>query len=216
MLATPCADAFRDLDEPRVEFVVRSGRFPEERNVELHLSMGGVQRRLLVLKVFYGRPPHYRRWVEVFSIASSLTFNGRVFVFAGSVYEERLIECLSMFLEGGERLFIEYIYDDETRRGLELGVPPPLTRLGYMLIQKGFTWFKDWYFPEGFMEGSPKLQAEKPVDEGSRRRHLEELCREVEGSMNRVRGLAALEEYSWAIKNVLKRVEGTLKLCRDL
>ncbi|MEM2388993.1 MAG: DUF1122 family protein, partial [Ignisphaera sp.] len=183
---------------------------------EILLASENVQKRLLVMKVFYGRPPYYRRWVEVFSISRELTFNSGIFRFIGSVYEERLIECLSRFLEGGERLFIDYMYDDETRRALELGIPPPLTRLGYMLLQRGFTWFKDWYYPEGFMEGGPKLQVEKPVDENSRKIHMEELCREVRDNLDRIRGFAILDEYSWIASGVLKRIEGLSAVCRSI
>jgi len=31
--------------------------------------------------------------------------------------------------------------------------------------ESGFRWFKDWYFPEGGLEGGQKLQANKPMDE---------------------------------------------------
>jgi len=215
-LSIPCREIFKDLADLQVEFTVKSGRFPEEKNMEILLASENVQKRLLVMKVFYGRPPYYRRWVEVFSISRELTFNSGIFRFIGSVYEERLIECLSRFLEGGERLFIDYMYDDETRRALELGIPPPLTRLGYMLLQRGFTWFKDWYYPEGFMEGGPKLQVEKPVDENSRKIHMEELCREVRDNLDRIRGFAILDEYSWIASGVLKRIEGLSAVCRSI
>ncbi|MEM1678223.1 MAG: DUF1122 family protein [Ignisphaera sp.] len=215
-MSIPCREIFKDLADLQVEFTVKSGRFPEEKNMEILLASENVQKRLLVMKVFYGRPPYYRRWVEVFSISRELTFNSGIFRFIGSVYEERLIECLSRFLEGGERLFIDYMYDDETRRALELGIPPPLTRLGYMLLQRGFTWFKDWYYPEGFMEGGPKLQVEKPVDENSRKIHMEELCREVRDNLDRIRGFAILDEYSWIASGVLKRIEGLSAVCRSI
>lgn len=215
-MSIPCREIFNDLADFQIEFTVKSGRFPEEKNIEILLTSENVQKRLLVMKVFYGRPPYYRRWVEVFSISRELVFNSRIFRFIGSVYEERLIECLSRFLEGGERLFIDYMYDNETRRALELSIPPSLTRLGYMLLQRGFTWFKDWYYPEGFMEGGPKLQVEKPIDENSRKRHMEELCREARDSLDRIRGLATLDEYSWIASEILKRIEDLSVICRGI
>ncbi len=211
-----CREIFSDLKEFQVEFIVLDGRFPEEKNIEIYIIFKSVWKRLLVMKVFYGRLPYYRKWVEVFLINDNLTFDDRIFKFTGSIYEEKLIECLSKFLGGGERLFIGYMYDAETKRALELGIPPPLTRLGYILFQKGFTWFKDWYFPEGFMEGGPKLQAEKPINGESRRRHVEEICKEVRENINRIKGLAGLKEYSWVVDGVLKRVEYILNLCRDI
>lgn len=210
-----CREVFGDLEEFQVEFTASNGRFPEEENIEIYMVYKDLRKRLLVMKVFSGRPPHYKKWIEVFLINSNLVFGTKVFNFAGSIYEERLIECLSRALEGSERLFIDYMYDIETRKALELGVPPPLTRLGYILLQKGFTWFKDWYFPEGFMEGGPKLQAEKPVDERSRKIHVDEICREVREGINRVRSLTKIKEYSWIADNALKRVEYISKLCRN-
>jgi hypothetical protein len=47
------------------------------------------------------------------------------------------------------------------------------------LFRRGFTWFKDWYFPEGFMEGDQKLQAEKPIDEHASQRHRARWVREI-------------------------------------
>lgn len=178
MLQVPCSEVFSDIVDFQVKFVVRRGKFPEEDNVEVY-AVSGSEKRLMIVKVFRGRPPYYRRWVEVFSIASEFSIDGRIFRFAGSVPEQRLIGCLSRLLGGGESIFIEYTYDTETRVALEVGVPPHLTRLGYILLLSGFTWFKDWYFPEGFMEGGPKLQAQKPVSEEAKTAQIADLCREA-------------------------------------
>ncbi|MEM1526804.1 MAG: DUF1122 family protein [Ignisphaera sp.] len=211
-----CIEILDNIDGVHVDYIVKDGRFPEEKNIEVRLVYKDKQRRLLIIKVFYGRPPYYRRWIEVFSINRELNLNNKIFKFVDSEFEEKLINCLASFLEGGERLFIDYMYDYETRKALELGVPPPLTRLGYILLKNGFTWFKDWYYPEGFMEGNPKLQAEKPVDENSRRKHLEEICREIKESMDRIKGLASLTEYLWIAENIIKRVEYLSKVCGNL
>ncbi|MEM1683890.1 MAG: DUF1122 family protein [Ignisphaera sp.] len=209
-----CREAFRDLEDVEIEFLVKSGRFLEEKNIEIYITYRGTKKRLLVMKMFTGRPPHYRKWIEVFMINKELIFNNKIFKFIDSIYEDNLIECLSNILQGGERLFIEYVYDYETRKALEIGVPPPLTRLGYILFKNGFTWFKDWYFPEGFMEGNPKLQAEKPIDENIRRKHIDEICREVRENIDRIKALRNLGEYTWIMDNVLKRAEHILKLCK--
>lgn len=213
----PCREIFSSLDNIKIEFIVKKGRFPEEKNIEIYLSFRDIWKRLLVIKIFYGRPPYYRRWIELFLINKEINFNGNDFIFINSIYEEKLIECLSMFLKGGESLFIDYMYDDETRKALELGVLPPLTRLGYILLQKGFTWFKDWYYPEGFMEGNPKLQAEKPIDEDSKRKHIDEFCKEVRENICRVKNLMNLDKYNHILGNILKRIEYILKtMCRTI
>jgi hypothetical protein len=164
--------------QPRLKIVKKKGRFREEANYELYLgSEAGI--RLLVLKCFAGRPPHYARWIEVFSVLPEIDMGRGKIPFAGSELEALLLGLLAEELEGGESLFVEYTYDPETSKLLKLGAHPVVTRLGFLLFQLGFTWFKDWYFPEGFMEGSPKLQCEKPVCEEARLKHLAKLREEV-------------------------------------
>lgn len=62
-------------------------------------------------------------------------------------------------------MMVKYLDHPTTARGLNMGVPPAATPIGYLLFQAGFRWFKDWYFPEGWLEGEMKLQADKPLDE---------------------------------------------------
>ncbi|MET1128168.1 MAG: DUF1122 family protein [Thermoproteota archaeon] len=181
---------FESLKEFQYKAVCKRGRFPEERNIEIWIGLENSYRRLLVSKVFLGRPPFLRRWAEIFSINSVVHLNGKAFVFVDSGFEDRLLKLYSDFLAPGESLFIEYLYDRETMKLLELGIPPHLTRLGFKLFELGFTWFKDWYFPEGFMEGGPKIQAEKPTNENARDRHVKYLCREVYENITKIRNLA--------------------------
>jgi len=169
---------FLERLQPQLRVVKRRGRFREEANYELYLGPGAGA-RLLVVKCFAGRPPYYARWVEVFAVLPEVEVGGRRTPFAGSELEALLLGLLAERLRGGESLFIEYTYDAETSKLLRLGAPPAATRLGFLLFQLGFTWFKDWYFPEGFMEGGPKLQCEKPASEEARLRHLSRLKEEV-------------------------------------
>ena len=206
-----CREVFRSINGFDVSIVERPGRFPEERNYEVYIGSGGNQHRLLVIKFFGGRQPFYRRWVEVFSTLPEVRLSNTVFRFANSNIERDLIRCLSDLLGPGERLFIEYLYDFETRKALELGTPPHLTRLGFILFENGFTWFKDWYYPEGFMEGGPKLQAEKPIDEGARQRHLRELCIETALFAKRSRWFTQNNVYKEIFAEVCRRIEKVLK-----
>ncbi|MEM4624187.1 MAG: DUF1122 family protein [Thermosphaera sp.] len=157
----PCEETLSNINGLEVSIIRKPGRFIEEDNYEVILTYKGISKRLLVMKIFHGRPPYYRRWIEVFAINASLRWSDFEFRFVNSEYEDRLLECLSSILGPGEWLYIEYLYDEETMRELERGSPPEQTRLGSKLIRMGFTWFKNWYYPEGFMEGGPKLQAEK-------------------------------------------------------
>ncbi len=148
----------------------------------------GGEETVLYLLVFLGRGEFYRAWIEVFGAKRELHLGRGSLVFPGSELEARVLDAVSASLGPGERLFIEYLYDEETMRALELGVPAPATRLGYELFIRGFRWFKDWYFPEGFMEGGPKLQAEKPLGKRHEERLLAETRKELEEFIRAWRG----------------------------
>ncbi len=168
---------------------VGRGRFPEESNLELEACtrLGGCA-RFASLKAFEGRGA-YRAWLEFFNVSAG----------APPWAEDLALDLAAAALGPGERLFYEYSWDPVTVYELERGVHPALTRLGYKMLLRGFTWFKDWYFPEGFMEGSQKLQAEKPVA-GRAAVHLGEILdaarklgpRWPEGAAARARALLAL------------------------
>ncbi|MCS7105300.1 MAG: DUF1122 family protein [Thermofilaceae archaeon] len=187
----------------RIEVVEKPGRFVEERNFELY--SGGS--RLLVLKCFNGRPPFYGRWVEVFNVVKTFQLEGTSLPFAGSDYEKTLLSFLAGELKPGETLFIEYGYDLETERLLRLGAPSVLTRLGFLLLQLGFTRFRDWYYPEGFMEGGQKLQCDKPLDGEARARHLKQLIEEVVSYTPYLTDLRGREGFRGIIVEAIKRAE---------
>ena len=157
----------------------RRGRFREERNYRIHAKRGRSESYLLTIKAFFGRKPHYLPWVEFYAIIPSINLDGDTFYYFGSSVEEVLLSSFSHELPPGGKIFVEYVNDEETRFELERGTPPPLTRLGFLLLRLGFTWLRDWYIPEGFWEGEPKLQGEKPWTEADQRRHLVEMVREV-------------------------------------
>lgn len=190
-------------DNPsRIEIEERRGRFREEVNYEVSIVLGNIRQRLAVIKVFNGRPPYYRRWIEVFAITRELYIdNNSRASFKNSIYEEWILDCVSSQLGPGESLFIETIYDEETEKLIEKGAPPPLTRLGYKLLERGFTWFKAWYYPEGFMEGSTKIQAVKPLSDELASRNLLEICNEVRDYIGPFKSKAetCVEPYQQAV-----------------
>jgi hypothetical protein len=65
----------------------------------------------------------------------------------------------------------------------------------------GFTWFKDWYFPEGGNEGGQKLQGEKPLDKKSRERHLMRIHDEVMFFLSGIEKYDKDERYVIRAKN---------------
>lgn len=121
------------------------GRFAEEENLTLDLC----GRRIMFVKVFYGRRPYWREWIELFHIEP---------VFFSSPFEDKIYCLISKHFR---RIFVEYYEDKETAKQLERGARVEETRLGNKLLKYGYTHLRNWYYPEGFMEGGYKLQGEK-------------------------------------------------------
>ena len=151
---------------------VKRGRFPEEHDAVLSIDNKPVTR----LKHFAGRrSAGVRPWIE-----ASVPHDDEAFA-------AELVRALVDLLPPGGYLMVAY-GDDETERGLKARFPPVVTPLGKALFDGGATWFKDWYYPEGWMEGGMKLQGTKAVSEEARAAHLGELATEVEDWLRRVRG----------------------------
>lgn len=193
---------------------ISRGRFQEEINLRLYLKQGEVESHILDIKVFYGRPPYYSPWVEFFNISNALKLGDKTIEFFDSFFEDKILSIFSQTLKAGESMFVEYYEDDETRRQLGASVPPPVSRLGYKLFKLGFTWFKDWYFAEGFWEGGQKLQGEKPSNE-SVNRQLRGIHREVKAFLETIQNL---KENDWYIiratvraKNILSQLNEIIK-----
>ena len=72
-----------DLRQGRLYLAkVSQGRFLEEENYTIHLNREG----LLLAKVFYGRKPYYKEWVELFNMEEG---------FFGTEAEDLLLELFS-------------------------------------------------------------------------------------------------------------------------
>ena len=145
---------------------VKRGRFPEELDAVVHA--GDAARPAIRLKFFRGRrSAGVLPWIEA-SLARD----------ADEAYQGELVAALAELLPPGGYLMVGY-GDDETERGLKRRFPPAVTPLGKALLDAGCTWFKDWYYPEGWMEGGMKLQGTKPVSTESRAQGLGAVHTEV-------------------------------------
>ncbi|MDY6769348.1 MAG: DUF1122 family protein [Candidatus Nanohaloarchaea archaeon] len=89
-----------------------------------------------------------------------------------------LFTALTDALAPGGHVMVHYLGTD-TADALTADVPPPATPLGFLLWHAGCRWFKDWYFTEGWMEGSQKLQGNLPVDDATRREREAEMREEL-------------------------------------
>lgn len=95
--------------------------------------------------------------------------------------EVELFSQLANIVGEGGRIMVSYLRDRETYTLLRYGVPPQLTPLGFSQLRAGFSWFKDWYFPEGGNEGGVKLQGNLPLNHLERKRQLKERAEELRG-----------------------------------
>jgi len=153
-------------------------RLKGERRFEINIKSNSNIEFLMFLKIFLARSRYYKPFVEFFGI--NYRFCPGDEEYADSKIESELIKIFSKPLGGGGKLYISYEGDDETAKGLNIGAPGPVTRLGYLMYKNGFTWFKDWYFPEGGSEGAQKLQGEKPLNRVARKRHMDTIKIEIE------------------------------------
>jgi len=155
------------------------GRFREEQDFEIHVRNNGAETHLLYAKVFHGRPPEYSPWVELYEINERIRLGGRTTSYFDSPFEESILKLFADSLAAGAKMFVEYYNDGETKAQLETGMPVVISRLGHKMFKLGFTWFKDWYYPEGYMEGNQKLQGEKPLNSNVRKRHALSISKEL-------------------------------------
>jgi len=164
------------------------GRFIEETNFELYLKAndGEISENPVVRgKYFSGRGEFYKPWLEIYYDNLAKFKSSKRVDLSEKELEENLFKHLSSLLPPGSHIMVVYLNHEETRRGLERGVPAPVTSIGYLLWKSGCTWFKDWYFAEGFWEGDVKLQGNKPVNKENRRKDLLEIRKELTDFLKR-------------------------------
>ena len=195
----------RMIDRWGFKPIVRRGRFIEEHDVEVL----NIDEHVMGIALFTGRKPYYPCWVELFNINPYLRLDGNVVKTAGSRFEEDVLTTASQILNGGEIIYVEYLYDDETKTQLMRGYPPAVTRLGYILLNRGFTWFKDWYYPEGGLEGGPKLEGVKPINAEEESRQLSRIIQEAGDFLKRTR---CIDEYC---EKALERAERIINMHKD-
>ncbi len=156
-----------------------AGRFPEEEILDIYLKKDSLETALLKTRLYKGWGTDYRPWIEIFSINHNPVLGEESLGYFDSAVEEKILELCSEILPPGGKLYVEYSLDKETASMLIKGAPAVATRLGYKLYHLGFTWFKDWYFPEGGKEGGEKLEGEKPLDGAAKNRHMKNIKKEL-------------------------------------
>ncbi len=149
---------------------------------------------ILDVVLFKGLKPWYRPWIEItYPYSLKMNKNQMVFSFFNSKIEKKIIGLCCQHLPSAGKIFVSYDQDMETAKGLMLNIPPPLTRLGFLLLAGGCTWFKDWYFPEGGMEGGQKLQGEKPLDQKNKERQMQEMRKQIMSYIDSKKNVSSIE-----------------------
>lgn len=176
---------------------VRRGRFPEEKRFKMGLSGNPVP--VLEGITFEGRPPIHR-WMEFRYDPGPLSLEGA----------KALFRLLGRAVGPGGHLSVKYESPEHkvTARGLAAGVPPPATPLGFLLWTGGCRWFKDWYYPEGWLEGEQKLQGNVPLDREYRLKREGEMAREIESWISRRKEFSP--EIEKACKPLAVRIRGDI------
>lgn len=161
---------------------ITQGRFAEEANFKSYLkTMDGetCENPAVEGKYFSGRGKFYKPWLEIYyydrlRFKSSMTIN-----LSKDGLDKKLFKHLGDLVPKGGHIMVIYLNHEETRKGLERSIPAAATPIGYLLWKSGCTSFKDWYFAEGFLEGDVKLQGNKPLNEGDRRKDMLETKKEL-------------------------------------
>ena len=159
---------------------IQPGRTSHEKRITVFIHKNEKTYELMDALLFSGIKPWYQPWIELiypydFSmIAKTLSLH-----FFDSILEKKVLNLFCTSLSYSAKIFVSYEQDDETRTGLMMHIPEVITRLGFLLYSFGFTWYKDWYFPEGGFEGGQKLQGEKPLDEHHKNRQMDKLYSQV-------------------------------------
>ena len=155
-----------EFKDETLKATVKKSKFRGQYNLVVSYN----SKELFQAKVFEGDGKFLFPWIELFTINPT---------YFDSPVEKLVMKKLSKSFGPGGRIFVEYGNDKATYDRMWLGVPPAATRLGYLMYANGFTWFKDWYFPEGFYEGDVKLQAEKPINQEAKKRHKVQVYTEL-------------------------------------
>lgn len=129
-------------------FKFEPGRFKEERNFvfSLYKEKKLLEEWFLYGKVFFGRD-YYRPWLEI-------AYNHNFSYYLISEFLKAFLEIMPE----NSHVMIEY---DFHIYKLLLYEKPENTWIGKLLLECGFKNLRNWYIPEGYREGSYKLQGEK-------------------------------------------------------
>ena len=138
-----------------------------KRYFRLQLDGGAGPRRFI--EALYNDGPYPgQNWVEIYDLDRPAALADQEHFAPGLL---PYLRPVADAIPPGGHLMAEYEKLDwhTTQRGLLAGIPPVATPLGALLFDLGVgDSFKDWYFPEGGMEGNRKLQGNRAFTDAQR------------------------------------------------
>jgi hypothetical protein len=172
----------------------RKGRTERETYFNLFLAREGALSRNPVVQglFFMGRGEYIRPWIEFrFEPRAAFPDGGEVDLDERGLTGDVFALLGSLIPPGGSMMVIygaeSHPFAAETEKGLKRKFPPQATPIGYRLWKAGFRWYKDWYFPEGWLEGAMKLQATRPLGDDIRLLREAQAKKELEGFVSEMR-----------------------------
>lgn len=192
----------------------RKGRTERETYFNLFLARESTFSRNPVVQglFFMGRGEYIRPWIEFrFDPRAAFPDGGEVDLDEMGITGDVFALLGNLIPPGGSMMVIygaeRHLLSAETESGLKRKFPPQATPVGYRLWKAGFRWYKDWYFPEGWLEGAMKLQATRPLDENIRLLREAEAKKELEAFVSEMRRRSVPDPEA---KRALARAEDIL------
>lgn len=202
------AIAGRELDGYTLEARdFKRGRTGREAYFNVFLAIGGRSSLSPVVQglFFVGRGEYINAWIEFRYEPRASFADGTTLDLEERGLTTQLFSLLAGLIPPGGSMMAIYGAEhhplsSDTEKGLKRSFPPAATPLGYQLWKAGMRWFKDWYFPEGWMEGGMKLQATRPLREEVRFQREAKAREELEGFVSGLkdRDLSSLEREALA------------------
>ncbi len=162
------------------EYEAFPGRFEEEIRFNVYLvdEFGNRSNLPLFSGYFFGGRDYYSPWIDT-QYNDKLKVGNKDLDLMDTELERALFVEFGSLLPKGGTLYVVYTNLRDVMFELSKGVPPVVTRIGYAMLQAGFTSFKDLYYLDGEFEGGPKLQGVKPSTVEEELKQLRDLLNEV-------------------------------------
>lgn len=157
------------------------GRFKEELGFKIFISKNDIisLQPVMDCKFFKGRNG-IKPWIEIYFNDIVGMSDGTKVNLRDRSADDRLFFLISRLIPEGGSIMVSYLNHEDTMKELQAGVPPQATYIGFILLKCGCTWFKDWYYAEGWLEGDVKLQGTKPDNKKKMLSDLRRLADELD------------------------------------